>query len=57
MCEQLGSLGLSAYEPAFRDKGVCGASLSASNDSSLEEIGVTDAGHRREILRLKAELE
>ena len=57
MCEQLASLGLSTYEPLFRDKAVCGASLGSVDDASLEEIGVSDAGHRREILRLKAELE
>ncbi len=52
----LRSLGLSEYEPAFRDKQIDGEVLPNLTGDDLKELGVASVGHRRKLLSAIAQL-
>ncbi len=52
----LRSLGLSEYEPAFRDNQIDGEVLRNLTVDDLKELGVASVGHRRKLLSAIAEL-
>ena len=52
----LRSLGLSEYEPAFRDNQIDSAVLRKLTGDDLRELGVASVGHRRKLLSAIAEL-
>ena len=45
-----GSLGLEQYEPVFRENAIDGAVLPRLTRDDLNDIGVTQVGHRRKLL-------
>ena len=52
----LRSLGLSEYEPAFRDNKIEGEVLPNLTGDDLKELGVASVGHRRRLLSAITEL-
>ena len=52
----LRSLGLSEYEPAFRDNQIDSEVLPTLTGDDLKELGVASVGHRRKLLSAIAEL-
>jgi class 3 adenylate cyclase/tetratricopeptide (TPR) repeat protein len=50
IAEWLRSLGLEQYEPAFRDNAIDGSVLARLTRDDLQDIGVTQVGHRRKLL-------
>ena len=52
----LRSLGLSEYEPAFRDNQIDSEVLPKLTGDDLKELGVASVGHRRKLLSAIAEL-
>jgi class 3 adenylate cyclase/predicted ATPase len=52
----LRSLGLSEYEPAFRDNQIDNEVLGKLTGDDLKELGVASVGHRRKLLTAIAEL-
>ena len=52
----LRSLGLSEYEPAFRDNQIDSKVLPKLTGDDLKELGVVSVGHRRKLLSAIAEL-
>ena len=54
--EWLRSLGLSEYEPAFRDNQIDGEVLPNLTGDDLKELGVASVGHRRKLLSAIAKL-
>src|SRR3984957_20594450 len=52
----LRGLGLSEYEPAFRDNQIDSEVLPKLTGDDLKELGVTSVGHRRRLLSAIAEL-
>jgi class 3 adenylate cyclase/predicted ATPase len=52
----LRSLGLSEYEPAFRDNQIDGEVLRNLTGDDLKELGVASVGHRRKLLSTIAKL-
>ena len=52
----LRSLGLSEYEPAFRDNQIDSEVLPNLTGDDLKELGVASVGHRRKLLSAIAEL-
>src|ERR1700720_14572 len=52
----LRSLGLSEYEPAFRDNQIDSEVLRKLTGDDLKELGVAAVGHRRKLLSAIAEL-
>ena len=52
----LRGLGLSEYEPAFRDNQIDSEVLLKLTGDDLKELGVTSVGHRRRLLSAIAEL-
>src|ERR1700677_4611054 len=52
----LRSLGLSEYEPSFRDNQIDGEVLRNLTVDDLKELGVASVGHRRKLLSAIAEL-
>ena len=54
--EWLRSLGLSEYEPAFRDNQIDSELLPTLTGDDLKELGVAAVGHRRKLLSAIADL-
>ena len=54
--EWLRSLGLSEYEPTFRDNQIDGEVLRNLTRDDLKELGVAFVGHRRKLLSAIARL-
>jgi len=56
IADWLEKLGLGQYAPRFAENDINFAILSDLTDQDLKELGVSSLGHRRQLLRVIAEL-